>query len=133
MKFTNHLQRSSILTGLALGLALASYAPSAHANVYASNIKINGVLTGSASVAQGSGATITYILNEPASLGLEIQIFSGTNAVRAIVIAGGLSGTSQGLNTNSWDGKEEDLITDAPPGNYSVVITAASTGYLFWT
>ena len=133
MKFRNHLQRSSILTGLALGLALASYAPSAHANVYASNIKINGVLTGSASVAQGSSANISYILNEPASLGLEIQIFSGGTAIRTIVIAGGLSGTSQGLNTVPWDGKEDDLITYAPPGNYSVVITAASNGYLYWT
>ena len=133
MKFTNHLQRSSILTGLALGLALAMCAPSARANVYASNIKINGVLTGSASVAQGSSANISYILNEPASLGLEIQIFSGTNAVRAIVIVGGLSGTSQGLNTVPWDGKKDDLITYVPPGNYSVVITAASNGYLDWT
>ena len=133
MKFTNHLQRSSILTGLALGLALAMCAPSARANVYASNIKINGVLTGSASVAQGSSANISYILNEPASLGLEIQIFSGGTAIRTIVIAGGLSGTSQGLNTVPWDGKKDDLITYVPPGNYSVVITAASNGYLDWT
>jgi|ERR1035437_1706032 hypothetical protein len=132
MKFRNHLQRSSIITGLALGLALASYAPSAHANVYASNIKINGVLTGSASVAQGSGASISYILNEPASLGLEIQIFSGGTAIRTIVIAGGLSGTSQGLNTVAWDGKD-DTTANVPPGNYSVVITAASAGYLDWT
>lgn len=132
MKSRNYLQRSSIITGLALGLALAMCAPSARANVYASNIKINGVLTGSAKVGQGSSVNISYILNEPASLGLAIQIFSGASLKRTIPIAGGSLGTAQGLNTVAWDGKDEFNL-NVLPGNYTVQITAQSSGYGDWT
>jgi hypothetical protein len=132
MKPRNYLQRTSIFAGLALALALAAYAPSAHANVYASNIKINGTLTGSATVAQGSSANITYILNEPASLGLAVQIYSGATLVRTIAIAGGSVGTTRGLNTVVWDGKD-DSDAKVLPGNYTVSVTAASNGYQVWT
>jgi hypothetical protein len=123
---------SLIGTGLAFALALSTYTPSAHANVYASNIKVNGVLQGSATVGQGVGATITYILNEPASLGLTVQIYSGATLVRAIAIAGGSSGTTQGLNSVVWDGKNDSNVA-VPLGDYSVKITASSNGYLDWT
>jgi hypothetical protein len=131
MKSRNYLQRSSIITGLALGLTLAMCAPSARANVYASNIKINGVLTGSATVGQGSSVNISYILNEPASLGLAIQIFSNAIPVRTIIINSGL-GTTRGLNTVAWDGKNESSA-NVPPGNYTVSITAQSSGHTGWT
>jgi len=132
MKPRNYLQRSSLITGLALALALITYAPSAHANVYASNIKINGTLTGAATVAEGSGATITYILNEPASLAAAVQIFSGVNLVKTIIILGGSPGTLQGLNTVIWDGTDNSSAV-VPPGNYTVQVTAESNGYNVWT
>jgi FlgD Ig-like domain len=132
MKSKNYLQRSSIITGLALALALATAAPSAHANVFASNIKINGTLTGSATVFQGSAATITYVLNEPASQGVVVKIFSGATLVRTIAIAGGSAGTTQGLNTVVWDGKNDSNV-NVTPGNYIVQVSASSTGYLEWT
>ena len=123
---------SLVSTGLALALALSTYTPSARANVYASNIKVNGVLSGSAAVGQGIGANITYILNEPASLGLAVQVYSGATLVRTIAIAGGSPGTAQGLNTVFWDGKDDSSV-NVPVGNYKVTVTAASNGYLEWT
>lgn len=132
MNCKRYLRRTPILTGLALALALATTSPTAHANVYATNIKINGTLTGAAPVFEGSGATITYILNEPASLGLAIQIYSGATLVRTIAIAGGSVGTIRGLNSVVWDGKDDsDAVVG--PGNYTVSITAGSNGYLEWT
>jgi hypothetical protein len=132
MQMKNYFQGSLITTGLAVALAFATYAPSAHANVYASNIKVNGVLTGSATVGQGIGATITYILNEPASSGLAVKIYSGATLVRTITIAGGSPGTTQGLNAVAWNGKDDSSV-NVPVGNYKVSITAGSNGYLDWT
>lgn len=51
------------ISGLALGLALVTCAPSARANVYATNIKLNGELI-NATAAQGGEVTISYILND---------------------------------------------------------------------
>ena len=124
-------RRPSLVGGLALALALATSAPSAHANVFASNVKINGGMT-NVSVAQGAGVTITYILNEPASSGVALKILSGATAVRTISIAGGSAGTVRGLNTVTWDGKN-DSSANVPAGNYSVSIKAASSGYAGWT
>ena len=130
MKSRNYLQRSSIITGLALALALAAYAPSAHANVYATNIKLNGSLTGTTS-AQGGVVTITYILNEPATLGTTIKILSGATVVNTINIVSG-AGTLMGLNTVYW-GCTNSLGAKVPVGTYSVNITPAASGYAVWT
>ncbi len=128
----NHLKQASVtLGGLALGLVLITFAPSAHANVYATNIKLNGGMT-NISVAPGAGVGISYILNEPASSGVTLKILSGSTAVRTISLAGGASGTARGLNTYTWDGKD-DSNQNIAGGNYSVSITAASTGYSSWT
>jgi hypothetical protein len=126
MKRSIHPTSSLLIAALAL--PLLSFVQSARANVYASNIKINGVLTGSSPIGQGGGAAISYILNEPASAGLTIKIFSGATPVRTISIAGGSSGTAQGLNTVAWDGKD-DSSAYLPLGTYTVQITAASSGY----
>ncbi len=132
MNCKRYLRRTPILTGLALALALATTAPTARGNVYATNIKINGTLTGAAPVFEGSGATITYILNEPASLGVAIQIYSGATLVRTIAIAGGSAGTTRGLNSVVWDGRDDsDAVVGS--GNYTVSITAGSNGYQEWT
>jgi hypothetical protein len=131
MKSPQFLASKAILGGLALSLALATVAPSAHANVFASNVKINGGMT-NVSVAQGSGVRISYILNEPASAGLTLKVLSGGVVVRAVNIAGGNAGTTRGTNTVVWDGKDNanNLV---PAGAYSVSITAASSGFNGWT
>ena len=122
-----------MLTGLALGLALASYAPSARANVYATNIKLNGSLTSATNVQ--SGLKITYILNEPATLGTTIKILSGVTVIETISIASG-AGTLMGLNTVFWGGTNS-LGAKIPAGTngipYTVSITPAASGYSIWT
>ena len=77
-----------MIGALALALALATAAPSAHANVFASNVKIKGGMT-NLSVAQGTSVNISYILNEPASAGVTIKILSGATVVRTMTIASG--------------------------------------------
>jgi hypothetical protein len=131
MKFMQYPPRNAIIGGLALALALATFAPSAHANVFASNAKINGGMT-NVSVAQGTSVSISYILNEPASAGVTIKVLSGATAVRTISLAGGGAGAVRGLNTVVWDGKDNSS-NNVPGGNYSVSITAASSGYTGWT
>jgi hypothetical protein len=130
VKATRNPQIHSIIGGLALALALAAAAPSARANVFASNIKINGGMT-NLTVAPGSNVTISYILNEPASAGVTVTIFSGATTVRTIAIASG-PGTARGTNTVFWDGRA-DGGANAPGGTYRVRITAASRGYTGWT
>src|ERR1035438_7343436 len=128
MKSRNYLQRSSIITGLALAMDLAAYAPSAHANVYATNIKLNGSLTSDTNVQ--SGLNISFILNEPATLGTTIKIHSGVTVVDTISIASG-AGTLMGLNTVFWGGTNS-LGTKIPAGTngipYGVSTTPPASG-----
>ena len=131
MKSPQYLPVKAIIGGLALALALTTVAPSAHANVFASNAKINGGMA-NVSVAQGANVSISYILNEAASAGVTINIHSGATAVRTISLAGGGAGALRGLNTVVWDGKD-NTSNILPVGNYSVSITAASSGYSGWT
>lgn len=125
------LTHNSILGGLALALALTAFAPSAQANVYATNIKINGGTT-NVSVQAGTNVSISYILNEPASAGVTIKVLAGATAVRTINIAGGSAGTTRGTNTVVWNGKDNSS-NNVSGGNYSISITAASSGYSGWT
>ena len=125
------LRQSFVLTFLAILAALATSAPLARANVYASNIKLNGALA-NANVSQGSSVNISYILNEPASSGVTIKIYSGATAVRTLNVSGGGTGALKGSNTVVWDGKN-DANAIVPPGNYSITITAATAGYTVWT
>ena len=132
MKSRNQRQRSLIIAGLALGLALAACTRSARANVYATNIKLNGELI-NATAAQGSEVNISYILNEDASAGVTIEVLSNAVVVRTLSITGYEDGTLRGLNTVVWDGKDAGDNYVAPGAHYSVRITAASTGYDVWT
>ncbi len=115
---------------LALFAALSA-APNARANVYASNIKLNGNLS---SVTNGSGTpvTISYILNEPASLGTTVKILSGTNVVDTISVAAGNSGTLLGTNSVVWGGTNSQG-GNVGGGTYLVSITPGSSGYTNWT
>ncbi len=123
--------KKSIIRASAIALAVASFATSARANVYATNIKLNGA-TNNVSFAPGGSLTVSYILNEPASAGVSIKILAGNIAIRSIAVAGGSPGALAGLNAVVWDGKN-DLGGNGLGGSYSVSITAASTGYTNWT
>lgn len=121
---------ASVVAMLCLLLAVAS-APSARANVYATDIKLNGAAN---SITNGSGTpvVISYILNEPATLGTTINIFFGANVIRSITNAPGGAGTLQGLNSVTWDGTATGG-SGAPAGTYSVSITPAASGFTNWT
>ena len=128
MKFPH---KTPMLLALAITVALAALTGSAHANVYATNIKVNGS-TNSPSISPGTNVSISYILNEPASAGVTLQILLGNTAVRSIPVPPGNPGTLRGTNTVSWDGRN-DAGNPIAGGDYSFNITAAATGYPGWT
>ncbi|MCX6922585.1 MAG: hypothetical protein NT154_05125, partial [Verrucomicrobia bacterium] len=128
MKF---LLNRPMIRGLAIALAISSLTSNARANVYATNLKLDGS-TNNPSIVAGQDVSISYILNEPASAGVTIRILSGATAVRTLVLAPGNPGTSRGTNAVTWNGKD-DLGADVAGGDYSFSITAASTGYSTWT
>jgi len=100
------------------------------ANVYPTNIRLNGGTTNLA-VSSGASVTISYLLNESASAGVTVAIQSGSTVQRAINIASG-PGTLKGTNSIVWDGRD-DIGHAVAGGTYSVSITAAATGYTNWT
>ena len=85
MKF---LLNRPILRGLAIALAISSLTSNARANVYATNLKLNGS-TNNPTIIAGQDVSIGYILNEPASAGVTIRILSGTTAVRTMALTPG--------------------------------------------
>jgi hypothetical protein len=114
----------AVFAGL-IALALAVCAPRANANVYATNIKLNDG-TNNVTVSPGTPVTISYILNEPASGGVRIDIGLGAGVARSIALTNGQPGTFRGANSVEWDG-------NVPAGVYSVSVTATSAGYTNWT
>src|SRR6185369_15735286 len=119
------------LLALALGVV-----PRARANVYATNVRIRGTVESSATTATVyvpcNIVQIDYLLNEPASAGVTVEILSGQNAVRTLRFEAGNPGALRGTNTVFWDVKDE-ADNFVPLGQYSVHITAASTGYGDWS
>jgi len=113
-------------------LLLLSHAPVAKANVYATNIRLNGGTTNVAAPLGGTNVTISYLLNEPASSGITVTIKNGDTVVWTTNRAGGTIGTDMGLNTLVWNGKDNST-NKVPGGSYTVSITAATTGYGDWT
>jgi hypothetical protein len=104
---------------------------SVRANVYPTDIKVNDGFT-NVVIEAGTGLVITYILNEPASAGVTIEIISGAAAVRSISLASGAPGTLRGTNSIVWNGNS-DQGSPVAAGTYSIAITAASQGYPAWT
>jgi hypothetical protein len=119
MKPFNPLQSGRMAGSLALALALISSATTARANVYASNIKLSGSLSSITNTA-GTNVNITYILNEPATAGVTVNILQGNTVVETIT-----GGTNMGLNSVTW--------TPNVTGTCSVSITAKAAGYTTWT
>lgn len=108
---------------------------SVHANVYATNIRFAGSVSSSSTnvtvYVPCELSYISYLLNEPASAGLTLEILSDTTVVRTIEIPGGAPGTLQGSNTVVWDVKN-DFNDFVPLGDYRVRITAKAHGYSEW-
>ena len=129
MKLKQFLARGLVIGGLILGSTFVSHP--AHANVYATNIKLNGGNT-NLLAAIGDSVTITYILNEPAPLGVTVKILSGSTVVRSLSVAGNTPGALPGMNSVVWDGRDVNS-NNVALGTYSVSITAASSGYTNWT
>lgn len=126
MKIFKPLQSCRVAASLAFALAFQSATTTARANVYATNIKLNGSLS-SITIAPGGTVNIAYILNEPATAGVTINILQGNTVVDTIS-----GGTNMGLNTVPWGGTNS-AGTPVGLGAYSVSITAAATGYTNWT
>jgi hypothetical protein len=102
-----------------------------HANVYATNIRLNGGLTNIV-VPGVTNLGISYSLNEGETLGVTININSGAATVRTLTLTNPGPGTLQGSNYVIWDGRN-DASNAVSGGVYSVSITAASSGYTNWT
>src|ERR1035437_1592220 len=124
-------RRLRMLLGLGMACFTFLSGPSARANVYATNIRLNGG-TNNVSGASGGSVTISYLLNEDATAGVAIDIKSGAVTVRTISIAGGNPGATRGANSVIWDGKDNSS-NNVPAGAYTVQITAAAAGYDDWT
>lgn len=122
------------LSSISLGVLLLSLTASlnARANVYATNVRLNGQFSSAALYIPCGTVQISYTLNEPASAGVTIDIVNGTNVVHSIVLSGGGPGTKQGANVVIWDA-HDDLNNLVPLATYAVRITAASYGYEQWT
>jgi hypothetical protein len=103
----------------------------ARANVYATNLRVNHSIN-NASFAPGNSVEISYILNEPASDGVTIQLWSNTNVIKTFEISSDSSGALRGTNSVFWDGTDAngDPVVE---GIYSVTINARSIGYDDWT
>jgi hypothetical protein len=108
---------------LCTGATLSNW--SARANVYATDIRLDSSLTN----INHSGATpltITYHLNQPATLGVTIDIWQGTSPVATIS-----GGTNMGLNTVVW-GVTNNAGAPVGSGTFSLTITAAASGFTNW-
>ena len=121
-------RKGSLIAGVLITILITT--TNAWANVYATNIRLNGGTT-NAVVVQGGNASISYILNEPATEGVIIEIKSGMGTLRTIILTNAL-GTARGSNNVIWDVRD-NASNSLPVGNYSIHITAKATGYFGWT
>jgi hypothetical protein len=117
--------------GVLVAVCLLLGCLSSKANVYATDIKLNGS-TNNAAIVATNGLQISYILNEPATAGVMVQVKSNSLVLWSTNLAGGAPGTGVGSNLVTWSGTNL-TGTLAKPGIYSIAITASSAGYLAWT
>jgi hypothetical protein len=108
-----------LLPALALSLAAVTAATTVRANVYATDIKLNSSLTNTTG-APATAVTISYILNQPATAGVTVNILQGNTMVASMA-----GGTNMGTNSVSW--------TPSANGTFGVSVTAAAAGFTNWT
>jgi hypothetical protein len=99
---------------------------SARANVYATDIKLNGSLA-TITNPVSTPITITYRLNEAATLGVTVGIWQGMTQLATIN-----GGTKMGLNTVVW-GNTNNSGSLVGAGTFSVTVTAGASGFPIWT
>ncbi len=104
--------------------------PTARANVYATNIRLDGSAT-NLQLATATNVNITYILNEPAT-NVTINITSGASIIQAITVTNPSPGTLKGTNLVVWDGTDQSSMS-VGTGTYSVSVTALTDGHNDWT
>ncbi|HTA29224.1 MAG TPA: FlgD immunoglobulin-like domain containing protein [Candidatus Cybelea sp.] len=116
---------------LLLALAAPLLASTARANLYITNLRLNGavLLTNSAAV---TNINITYILNEPAAQGVTVQISSGSNLLRTLTAAPGSQGALFGSNVMVWDSTDSNGVP-VPTGHYGVSLFAVAASRTNWT
>lgn len=125
------------LTGFTLVAFALCPAHRAGANVYATDIRIQGSTPGTPTSATvfvpcDNAVLIHYRLNETADAGVLVQIHSEATVVRAFTNAPGSPGALRGAHTLIWDVRN-DQGEVVPFGFYTVQITAAVNGYGDWT
>src|SRR3989442_1437346 len=100
------------LAPLLLHLVLAT---TAKANVYATNVRLNGGIA-DVLMPAATNVDISYILNEPASNGVAISIKSGAATIRTITLTnpspGTLRGTNLDANGHAIAGRLVENVTD---------------------
>ena len=103
----------------------------ARANVYPTNVRLNGSTT-NVTANPGTSVLISYLLNEPASSGVTVAIKANATTLRTLSLAGGSAGTARGTNSVVWDGRN-DSSNNVAPGSYSIHVTASASGHGDWT
>lgn len=131
MKLKQTLEFRWFLVMMGVATAGGLWSPEAKANVYATNLKLNDGTT-NITTAAGQSVKLSYILNEPASLGVEIDISTGGSVVRRLTVEAGNPGTDRGLNSVFWDGLDNSS-NNVASGTYQVSVTPSSSGYTNWT
>jgi hypothetical protein len=111
------------LACIAAGIFMSTF--SARANIYATDIKVNGSLQTITNYGS-SPVTISYRLNQRATLGVTVAIWQGATSVATI-----RGGTNMGLNTVVW-GLTNNSGAVLSTGTFSISITAAASGFTNW-
>ena len=115
---------------MAAALALISSSQDSRANVYATDINLNGsisnLVTGLPTPAKP--VSISYHINDPSATNVVVTILNGNSTVATIS-----GGYAFGLNTVLWGGTNNAGAPVSAGAIYSVKITAKAAGYPFWT
>ncbi len=131
MNFKQNLSLPGLVGLLEVAISLSLCCPRAGANVYATNVRLNGGTT-NVDLSTGGTLTISYLLNEPASLGVTVNILASNTVVRRLAFAAGANGTARGSNAVAWDGRDANG-NGLAAGVYGISITTAASGYTNWT
>ena len=126
-----HFRAAEFCVTFAVAALTMCFPTMARANVYATNVRLNGGLS-NVQALSATNVEISYVLNEPATLGVTIDIKTGTNIIRTISLSNTSPGTVLGSNVVVWDGTD-DNGTSVEPGAYLLNITATAAGYQDWT
>src|SRR3989442_15679660 len=82
-RVTHHASPGAELISLVIVLLFLGLSATAHANLYATNLRLNGGITNFTLSPTGT-VSISYLLNEAATAGVKIEINNGATSVRTI-------------------------------------------------